>query len=75
MIKWRKVDQKTGEPAKRNCNSFMPHDYISDEAHLRIINNSFELRKGAWTLATLKGTEIEKFDTLKAAKAYAETLA
>ena len=75
MIKWRKIDQKTGEPAKRNCHSFEPHDYIADEAHLKIINNSFSLRKGGWTLTTLKGTEIDKFDTLKAAKAYTETLA
>ena len=75
MLKWRKIDQKTGEPAKRNCHSFEPHDYVADGAHLKIINNSFSLRKGGWTLATLKGTEIERFDTLKAAKAYAETLA
>lgn len=74
MIKWRKINPKTGEPVKRNYGSYEPHDYIADEAHLKIINNSFALRKGGWTLTTLKGTEIEKFDTLKAAKEYAETL-
>ena len=73
MIKWRKINQKTGEPAKRNCHSFEPHDYIADEAHLKIIN--FSLRRDGWTLTTLKGSEIGKFNTLKAAKAYAETLA
>lgn len=75
MIKWRKVDKRTGEPAKRNCGSFMPHDYVSEDAHLKIINNSFWETKNCCVLTTLKGTEIEKFNTLKAAKAYAETLA
>lgn len=69
-MKWNKINQRTGEPAKRNCNSFEPHDYISGD--YRIINNSFHLRKMAWTL-TKSGIEIDKFDTLKAAKAYAET--
>lgn len=75
MIKWIKVDQKTGEVAKRGCNSFVPHDYVATAEHLRIENHSFARRKGAWVLTTHKGSEIEKFDTLKAAKAYAETLA
>lgn len=74
MIKWIKVDQKTGERAKRGSNSFMPHDYVAVEEHFRIENHSFSRRKGAWVLTTHKGSEIEKFDTLKAAKAYAETL-
>ena len=75
MIKWVKVDQKTGERAKRGCNSLMPHDYVAIAEHLRIENHSFAKRKGAWVLTTHKGSVIEKFDTLKAAKAYAETLA
>ncbi len=45
MITWRTIDQKTGEAAKRNYHSFEPHDYIADEAHLKIINNSFSLKK------------------------------
>ena len=76
MLKWTKVDQRTGEPAKRNCNSFEPHDYVSDDERLdmKIINHSFVRRKGAWELVTKKGTQLAVFDTLKAAKAYAETL-
>ena len=75
MIKWTKVDRETGEPVKRGCNSFMPHDYLAKDAHMIIKNFSFSRRKDAWELTTLKGSVIEKFDTLKAAKAYAETLA
>lgn len=72
MIKWTKID-----PPKRNCGSFMPHDYVADTDHLslRIVNNSFSRRKGAWVLTTKKGTELQRFDTLRAAKEYAETLA
>ena len=75
MIKWTKIDRETGEPAKRGHHSFMPHDYLAKDAHLIIKNFSFSRRKGAWELTTLKGSVIEKFDTLKDAKAYAETLA
>ena len=75
MIKWVKVDQKTGEPAKRGCSSFIPHDYVAAAEHLRIENHSFARKKGAWVLTTHKGSVIESFNTLKAAKAYAETLA
>lgn len=76
MIKWTKVDQVTREPAKRGYNSFLPHDYMADSEHLNalIINESFSKREGGWVLATRKGTEIARFDTLKAAKAYAETI-
>lgn len=74
MIKWTKINRETGEPVKRGCNSFMPHDYLAKEANLIIRNFSFSRRKGAWELTTLKGSVIEKFDTLKAAKAYAETI-
>lgn len=69
-MKWNKINQRTGEPAKKNCYSFEPHDYVSGE--YRIINNSFSLAKNAWTL-TKNGTEIRKFNTLKEAKNFAET--
>ena len=52
----------------------MPHDYVAFEEKFRIENHSFSRRKGAWVLTTHKGSVLEKFDTLKAAKAYAETL-
>jgi len=42
-MKWKKINQETGESAQRNCNSFVPHDYIIN--NYRIINNSFSLRK------------------------------
>ena len=78
MMKWRKVDKKTDETAKRNCNSFEPHDYIGEDENgfkLRIINNSFHEAKGGWVLVTFRRKyEIAKFDRLKDAKAYAETL-
>lgn len=70
-MKWTKIDQRTGEPATRNCNSFLPHDYIS--GGFRIINNSFDVRKNAWIL-TQDGDELGRFDTLKAAKQYAESV-
>lgn len=70
-MKWKKIDQKTGEPATRGCWSYMPHDYVSDD--FRIINNSFHLRKMAWAL-TRNNKEISKFNTLKEAKAFAENM-
>lgn len=73
-MKWKKVD-KHGRPARRNCNSFDAHDYVSDGLlGLKIINNSFGYDKEPWVLVTKKGTEIQKFKRLKDAKAYAETL-
>lgn len=69
-MKWKKINQRTGEPARRGNYSFEPHDYVYE--NYRIINNSFHLRKKAWTL-TKDGKEVDKFDTLKAAKIYAET--
>lgn len=65
-MKWMKINPHTGEPAKRNCNSFEPHDYMSGE--YRIVNHSFSERKNGWILQK-NGTEIGRFDTLKAAKA------
>lgn len=70
-MNWTKIDQRTGKPAKRNCNSFMPHDYIAQD--FRIINNSFSERKGAWIL-TKAGNTIGRFDTLKQAKTTAENI-
>jgi len=70
-MKWTKINQETGEPAQKNCNSFMPHDYTS--GNFRIVNNSFSLRKNAWTL-TKNNAEINKFNSLKQAKQFAESL-
>lgn len=70
-MKWIKIDQKTGEIAKRGCNSFMPHDYISGD--YRIINNSFSIRRLCWVL-TRNGEVVGKFDTLKEAKSKAESI-
>ena len=72
-MKWIKVNQITGEPAKKG-NSFEPHDYVCYEEGFRIINNSFIVRKKAWVLTNLDGTVLGRFDTLKRAKAYAESL-
>lgn len=70
-MKWTKIDQKTGEQAKRSFNSFMPHDYIAQD--FRIINNSFTERKNAWIL-TRAGNTIGRFDTLKQAKTAAKNI-
>ena len=70
-MKWTKIDQRTGEPAKRGCNSFMPHDHVS--GNFKIINNSWSERKLGWHL-TCNGREIARFNTLKEAKAKAEEL-
>lgn len=72
-MKWVKVNQITGEPMKKG-NSFEPHDYVCYEEQFRIINNSFIVRKRAWVLTNLDGMELGRFDTLKSAKAYAESL-
>lgn len=73
-MKWTKVDSE-GKPAKRNCNSFMPHDYVSEckGAQFKIINNSFSERKGAW-VCTCNGKEFIRCDTLKGAKIQCENL-
>lgn len=68
-MKWTKIDQKTGEPAKRGCNSFIPHDYIA--GRFRIINNTWSETKLGWVL-TCNDHEIGRFNTLKEAKARAE---
>ena len=70
-MKWIKIDQKTGEPIKRCCNSFMPHDYIAD--NFRIINNSWSDTKSGWIL-TKDGEELGRFNTLKEAKAKSEEM-
>lgn len=72
-MRWKKVD-KQGRPARRNCNSFEEHDYVSDgELGLKIINNSFGYDKEPWVLVTKKGSVIQKFKRLKDAKTFAET--
>ena len=70
-MKWIKIDQRTGEVAKRGRGSFSPHDYISGS--FRIINKSWEERKLGYIL-TCNGNEVAKFDTLKQAKARAEAI-
>ena len=70
-MKWTKVDQRTGEPMKKGYNQFMPHDYVAD--HFKIINRSWCETKLGWIL-TVNGREIERFNTLKEAKARAEAL-
>lgn len=72
-MKWIKVNQITGEPAKKG-NSFEPHDYVSYEEGFRIVNNSFIERKNPWVLTTMEGKELGRFGTLKSAKAHAESL-
>ena len=68
-MKWTKVNQRTGEIFKRGCNSFEPHDYISEK--FRIINNEWKETKLGWIL-TRDGEEVGRFNTLKEAKAKAE---
>lgn len=70
-MKWTKIDQKTGEVAKRGCGSFMPHDYIA--GNFRIINNEWREKKFGWIL-TANGKEIGRFNTLKEAKKRAEDI-
>ena len=70
-MKWTKIDQRTGEVAKRGCGSFCPHDYISGS--FRIINHEWMENKLGWIL-TCNGHEIGRFNTLKEAKARAEAV-
>lgn len=72
-MKWIKVNQITSEPMEKG-NSFEPHDYVCYAEGFRIVNNSFIVRKKAWMLTALDGTELGRFDTLKRAKAEAEYL-
>lgn len=72
-MKWCKVDEN-GNKAKRNCNSFEPHNYVTDDKLYIIINNSFHERKNCWVLCYYNGEEIKKFDTLKQAKLFAENM-
>ena len=68
-MKWTKIDQKTGEPMKKGCNQFMPHDYVSED--FRIINNEWRESRNGWIL-TRNGEEVGRFNTLKEAKMAAE---
>lgn len=71
-MKWTKVDPRTGEPMKRSVNQFEPHDYMAEG--FKIINKSWIECTNGWIL-TKDGTEVGRFNTLKAAKAKAEEMA
>lgn len=76
MIEWTKINLVTGQPMRRGEEAvFAPH-YRADDEHLGalILNESALRKRGGWVLATCKGHELDRFDTLKAAKAYAEAL-
>ncbi|MBD5105461.1 MAG: hypothetical protein HDT41_00480 [Lachnospiraceae bacterium] len=68
MIKWKRVAVKT-------VRSDVPtiYDYVSKERELKIFHNKFGSKKDRWILEDSKGHEIQRFKTLKAAKAYVET--
>ncbi|XBX07597.1 hypothetical protein QMP26_05380 [Enterocloster clostridioformis] len=65
-MKWIKVDNK-GNPVKRSGNTFIPHDYSSEDGTFLIVNNSFTETKLPWVL-TCGNKILGKFKTLKAAK-------
>lgn len=65
-LQWKKKDFEKGK------NSFFPHDYESNST-LLIVNKSFSVKKNGWELYD-NGRFIKAFDTLKAAKAYGESL-
>lgn len=68
MRDWKKIDHFTGEPYKKNPKSGAWHivDYI--DGNVRISNMS-----DRWSV-TESGNELGSFKTLKAAKAFAETI-
>ena len=68
-IKWEKIDHFTGEPYKKNPKSgnWNVVDYIAGELRITELSNGDRL-------LTKGGKEVGTFKTLKAAKAYAETL-
>lgn len=68
-ITWQKIDHFTGQPYKKNNASGAWHivDYIADD--LRITEQSNGDR-----VLTKDGELVATFKTLKAAKAFAETL-
>lgn len=67
-MNWEKIDHFTGAPYKKNpkCGDWHVVDYVSGE--YRISNMD-----GYWLL-TKDGISVKKFATLKAAKAFAETI-
>ena len=75
-----KIEEKNKCCGCHACFNICPKnaiEMIEDEKgfKLRIINNSFQEAKGGWALVTFKSKHvIGKFDRLKDAKAYAETL-
>jgi hypothetical protein len=56
----------------RTPHTLFPHDYSSN-SNLWIQNRSFKVPKNGWEIYD-NDTFIKAFDTLKAAKVYAETL-
>lgn len=80
MLKWKKVD-KDGNPARRNCNSYEEHDYVSTYGKLsfKIINDSFGYDPLPWMFTCISSSGAEfrpvKFKRLKDAKAHAEATA
>lgn len=67
-LKWERKYLYNG----RTPHTLFPHDYSSN-SNLWIQNRSFKVPKNGWELYD-NDTFIKAFDTLKAAKAYAETL-
>lgn len=65
---WEKIDHFTGKPYKKNPKSgdWYIVDYVC--GNIRVSNMS-----GHW-MVTKSGTDIGKFKTLKAAKAFAEII-
>lgn len=69
MINWEKINAFTGEPYKKNpkSGSWFIVDYISGDMRIwEMPNGDRQLTKG--------GTVVGTFKTLKAAKAFAETI-
>lgn len=67
-LKWQRKYLYNG----RTPHTLFPHDYSSNSS-LWIQNRSFKVPKNGWELYD-NDTFIKAFDTLKAAKAYAETI-
>lgn len=69
MITWNKIDHFTGQPYKKNPKSgaWVIVDYIADDLRItELPDGKRELKKGEKVIGV--------FQTLKAAKAFAETL-
>lgn len=69
MINWEKIDHFTGEPYKKNprSGSWNIVDYLAGDIRISELPNGYrEVTKSGKSLGTFK--------TLKAAKAFAETI-